>query len=392
MLEKLRKKHKKIVVGLMSGTSVDGIDTALVEIQNSGLKTKIKMIGFDCHLYPLKLKNYILKNSNPTTAKSDEIAELNFLLGEYFADAVIKTCKKNNVLINEVDLIGSHGQTIFHSIEKRKLFNKNIFATLQIGDPSVIAKRTGVITVGDFRTADISVGGSGAPLVPYFDYVLFRTRSKNRALLNIGGIANITVIPKQAKEADVFAFDTGPGNMMVDYLMHKLFNKKYDKDGKVAQNGNVNWKILDFMLGHKYFTKKPPKSCGRETFGEELIKSILARFDINIDRYDLIATFTEFTALSIWRSYEKFIREKIQIDELIVSGGGVHNKYLMSSLKKYFSGVVVKPIDEFNISSDAKEAICFAFLANEAISGNSANMLNATGAKQKTILGKICLP
>lgn len=392
MIEVLRKKNKKIVAGLISGTSVDGIDTAIVEIKNSALKTKIKLIAFDCYQYTPKLKQHILKNSNPTTARLDEIAKLNFILGEYFAEAVIKTCKKYNIAVQDLDLIGSHGQTIFHSPKASKIFGKKIFATLQIADPSVIAKRTGIITVGDFRTGDIAVGGSGAPLVPYFDYVMFRSNSKNRALLNIGGIANITVIPKNAIEEDIFAFDTGPGNMMIDYMMQKFFNKKYDKEGKVASNGKIVWDVLNFLMKHIYFIKEPPKSCGREGFGEDFIKTILQKFPHNINREDWITTFTEFTALSIFNAYKKFIKKKVKIDELIVSGGGVHNKYLLNSLRKYFSEITVKTIDEYNISSDAKEAICFAFLANETIHGNCANVLNATGARKKTILGKICLP
>ena len=390
MLKRILKKQNKIVIGLMSGTSVDGIDTAAIKIKYNGLDTKIKLLAFECYKYPVKLRKLILKNSNNKTAKLEEIAKLNVIIGKYFADAVLKLCKKHN--LKKIDLIGSHGQTIFHLAKKEKFLNKNFSTTMQIGDPCVIAKQTGIITVGDFRIADIAVDGSGAPLVPYFDYVMFRSKIKNRALLNIGGISNITVIPRNATEGDVFAFDTGPGNIMIDYLMQKLYHRKYDHNGKIAFKGKINYKILDFMMSHKYFDKKPPKSCGREIFGENFIKEITEKYTDKISKTDLITTFTEFTALSIFRSYEKFIKDKLNIEELIISGGGVHNKYLMNALKKYFSGIKIKTIDDFNISADSKEAVCFAFLANETISGNSTNMINATGAKKKTILGKICLP
>lgn len=390
-LEKLRKKKKKIVVGLMSGTSVDGVDTAIVEISNNGFRTKIKQIAFDCHKYPSKLKQFILKNSDPATARLDEIAKLNFLLGRYFADAVIKTCKRYNITISNVDLIGSHGQTIFHSPKKSKLFGKSIFATMQIADPSVIAKLTGITTVGDFRIADIAVGGTGAPLVPYFDFVFFKSKNKNIGVLNIGGIANITVIPKNATLENIFAFDTGPGNMMLDYMARKFFNLQYDKNGKIAASGEINYNLLNYLMHHKYLRIKPPKSCGREIFGENFIKEILSKYK-NTSKEDILTTFTEFVAKSIYNSYENFIKSTVILDEIIVSGGGIHNNYLINSLQNYFRPVAIKKLESLGYSSDAKEAICFAFLANETINSNTGNIPGATGANKKTILGKICLP
>lgn len=390
-LTQLSKKKTKLVVGLMSGTSADGIDAALVEIKDSGVKTKLRQIAFETYPYSHSLKQFILKSSDFKTARLDDITRLNILLGELFADAAIKIVNQANLKITDIDLIGSHGQTISHLPKKNNLFGKSIRATLQIGDPAVIAKRTGIVTVGDFRVADVAVGGSGAPLVPYFDFIMFRSNKQNRGLLNIGGIANITIIPKNAALKNVFAFDTGPGNMIVDNLMKKLFKKPFDKSGHVASKGKLNTVLLSWMLKSKYITQQPPKSTGREMFGNKFVELLLEK-NKNISKKDIITTATEFTALSIYDAYLKFVKAKVKLDEIIVSGGGVHNLYLMNSLKQYFNPIIVKPIENVGYSSDAKEAICFAVLASETISENPANVLNATGASKNTILGKICLP
>ncbi len=385
------KKKSKLVVGLMSGTSADGIDAVLVEIKNNGVKTKLRQIAFETYPYSSSLKNFILKNSDVKTARLDDITRLNILLGEFFADAAMKIVKRVKLDIKDIDLIGSHGQTISHLPGKIKMFRKSIRGTLQIGDPAVIAKRTGVVTVGDFRVADVAVGGSGAPLVPYFDYIMFRSNKHNRGLLNIGGIANITIIPKNGSLNNVFAFDTGPGNMIIDNIMRGLFNKPFDKSGHVASKGKLNTPLLNWMMKNKYFTQKPPKSTGREMFGEKFVEKILEKTK-NVSNENIITTVTEFTAITIYDSYLKFIKNKVKLDEIIVSGGGVHNLYLMNSLQNYFHPIIVKPIEDVGYSSDAKEAICFAVLANEAVSENPANVLDATGASESTVLGKICLP
>lgn len=390
-LAQLSKNKTKLVIGLMSGTSADGIDAVLVEIKNSGLKTKLRQIEFNTYPYSYSLKKFILKNSHDTTASLQDICRLNILLGEYFAGAAMKIVKQAKLNISDVDLIGSHGQTISHLPEKINMFGKSIKATLQIGDPTVIAKLTGILTVGDFRVADVAVGGSGAPLVPYFDYIMFRSSQINRGLLNIGGIANITIIPKNSSLQDVFAFDTGPGNMIIDNLMKRLFNNPFDKSGRVASKGKLNTPLLSWMMKHKYFTQLPPKSTGREMFGDNFVEIILEKYQ-NVSKEDIITTVTEFTAIAIYDAYLKFVKNKVKLDEIIVSGGGVHNLYLMKSLEKYFHPIIVKPIENVGYSSDAKEAICFAVLANEAVSENPANVTNATGATKSTILGKICLP
>jgi len=391
-LIKLQNKKKKLVIGLMSGTSVDGIDSALVEITGNGINTKFKELFFSTYPYPKGLKELILKNSLKETSNVEDICRLNFLIGKLFAKAAIKLCKDYGISINQIDLIGSHGQTIHHLPEEKKLFGEKIKSTLQIGDPSVISKLTGVVTVGDFRTGDMALGGQGAPLVPYFDFLTFRSKKVNRALLNIGGIANITLLKKKATIDDVIAFDTGPGNILIDLLAKKYFNKKFDKDGKIASSGKLNESLLQKIIElDEYINKKPPKSTGRERYNEEFFRDALKEFH-NIPPLDIITTFTEYTAYAVYHNYQKFLKKICEISELLVSGGGSNNLFIMKSLQKYFGEKVkVVKVETDKMSVDSKEAVCFAIFANETISGNPINIPSVTGASSKTILGKICL-
>jgi anhydro-N-acetylmuramic acid kinase len=391
ILEKLFKKKRKLVIGLMSGTSADGIDAALVEIRGSGTQTSVRQIAFQTHSFPSGFKRFLLQNSDPSTARLDDIPRLDMLIATLFADAAKSVVREAGYRMEEVDLIGSHGQTIQHLPNSRKMFGRNVHATMQVGNPSVIAKMTGVVTVGDFRTGDVALGGSGAPLVPYFDYLMFRSSKLHRALLNVGGIANITVLPRRCSVEEVIAFDTGPGNMIVDALSQKLYHEPFDRDGGNASVGKIIPQLLRWMMAHRYFRKYPPKSTGREMFGEEFLKDFFLKVK-HLRKEDILATASEFTALSVYDSYLRFIRKKTKLNELLVSGGGVHNMYIMNALKKFFNEVTVKPLEHVGVSSDAKEAICFAVLANETISGNPNNIPNVTGAKQRTPLGVICLP
>ncbi|MCX8057375.1 MAG: anhydro-N-acetylmuramic acid kinase [Ignavibacteria bacterium] len=391
-LSELQNKKKKLVIGLMSGTSIDGIDAALIQINGNGIKTRIKKLFFKTYPYPKGLKEFILKNSLKDTSNVEDICRLNFLIGKLFAKAAMRLCKDYGISIHDVDLIGSHGQTIHHLPQKTKLFGETIRSTLQIGDPSVIAKITGIPTVGDFRVGDMALDGEGAPLVPYFDYVMFRSEKVSRALLNIGGIANITFLKKGCTVDDVIAFDTGPGNMMIDYLMQKLFNKKFDKNGKIASQGNLIEELFQKIFEEDSFVKKkPPKSTGREFYNKNFVEKILREFK-SLRNEDIITTFTEYTSFAIYFNYEKFIKDKGEVTELLVSGGGSNNSYIMNSLKKYFGQKVkVKKLNSQFVDVDSKEAICFALFANETIHENSINIPSVTGAKKKTILGKICL-
>lgn len=383
------KKNKRTVIGLLSGTSVDAIDAVLMRIIGNGLSTKIKVIDFTELPIPQQVRLAIFKNSDKRTAGIEEISRLNVIIGALFSDAVLKLLKRNKLQASSVDLIGSHGQTIHHLSEKENYLGFRVKSTLQIGDPAIIANLTGITTVGDFRIADCAVDGDGAPLVPYLDHILFTHKSKNRALLNIGGIANITVLKKNARKQDVFAFDTGPGNMIIDGLMYHLFKKKYDKNSLVARKGTLNPELFNFLIMDSAYRAAPPKSTGREHYGMEFQKKLLKKFK-KVNKFDVIRTVTEFTAYTIWYNYKNFIEADCRIDDLIVSGGGAHNPLLMYTLKNYFKGAKVSKLQVNGITTQNKEAILFAVLANECISGNPTNMNRVTGSTKDVILGKIC--
>lgn len=393
-LSSLQTKKKKLVVGLMSGTSVDAVDAVLVEITGSGTNTVLKQREFISHHYPKGFREYLLGNSLHGTGTVDIISQLNILVAHFFADAVKALAKKAKIPLATIDLIGSHGQTIHHLPQYHNLFGKKIRSTLQIGDPSTIAKLTAVITVGDFRTGDMAMGGQGAPLVPFFDYIAFRSNRKHRALLNIGGISNITLLPRNCSVHDVVAFDTGPGNMIVDELMNVLYHEPFDRNGVIASRGKILTKQLGILLRHIYFSQPIPKSTGREMFGRMFVENFLLKNSKSFRKEDIIATATEFTTLTIFDQFSRFLRKRLKnemLDELIISGGGTKNRTMMDSLRKYFSPTHVMTSDSLGISSDAKEALCFAVLANETISGNNSTMPNVTGAQRATVLGKICL-
>ncbi len=392
-LYKLAKKNKRIAARLMSGTSLDGVDAVLVEIKNNGVKTKIKQLGFITYPFPPGLKKKLLENSSINGGNVTDICKLNFLIALIYADAVKLLCKKAGISVNKVDLIGSHGQTIHHLPVKEKYYGYKFGSTLQIGDPSVVAKLTGILTIGDFRTGDVALGGEGAPLVPYFDFILFHSGNINRALLNVGGISNITVLNKKRTVSDLIAFDTGPGNMMIDIAAKKFFNVDYDKGGSIAFSGEVNKDFLYALKQNDNFIEKAvPKSTGREYYGKEFLTPLFRKFK-NVQHEDIIAALTDFTAYAVFRNYKKFIKQKTEIEELFVSGGGAKNKFLIKSLKMYFGkSVRIGNVKELGISPDAKEAICFAVLANETLCSNPSNVPRVTGASKPAILGQICLP
>lgn len=384
-------KSPRLVAGLMSGTSLDGIDAVLLRVRGSGLSTRFRQLAFIETSFPPGLRKMLLRNSIPETSRVDEIARLNFLLAELYADAVHRVARKAGLKLSAIDLIGSHGQTIQHLPRPVRLFGHSVRATMQIGDPSVLATLTGIRTVGEFRLADMAVGGQGAPLVPYFDWLIFRSKTKNRLLLNIGGIANMTVLPRNCNPEDVVAFDTGPGNMVVDSLMHEFYGKPFDSGGRTAASGSILVEVFSKMIRHPYLKSGPPKSTGREEFGQEFVSTYFKRAR-GYDREDLIATASQFTAYAIYDGYKRFVKRRMPVDEMIVSGGGARNRFFVEELQRYFSTIPVRIIDEFGLSGDAKEAICFAILANETVAGNATNLPGVTGAARRVVLGKICIP
>ncbi|HMT11864.1 MAG TPA: anhydro-N-acetylmuramic acid kinase [Ignavibacteria bacterium] len=388
-LQKLLQKRMRTVIGLLSGTSVDGVDAVLMKITGSGKSTSIKVIDFITHPIPEKMRYSVFRNSDNKTASIEEIARLNVILGAVFADAVHKILKRNSLKTSNIDLIGSHGQTIPHPPGKEDFLGYRMKSTLQIGDPSVIANLTGITTVGDFRIADCAVDGDGAPLVPYLDHLLFSDKRKSRGLLNIGGISNVTILPKNSPLSSVFAFDTGPGNMLIDGLMYHLYHKKYDKDARIAKKGTVVPKLFEWLLQDTVYRQQPPKSTGREHYGQHFQKKLLKAVK-GLNPADVIRTVTEFTSYSIWFNYKNFIESRCRIDELIVSGGGAENPLITSTLSNYFKGIKVTHLKQFGVTTQNKEAVLFAVLGNECLAGNPANMRSVTGSIKSVILGKIC--
>ncbi|MBI5463519.1 MAG: anhydro-N-acetylmuramic acid kinase [Ignavibacteriales bacterium] len=390
-LESIIRKKERLVVGLMSGTSVDSIDAVLVHFTGSGPSVAFRQLAFHTHIYPKGYKDYVLKNSLPGGGTVESLSSLNILSAHFFADAARSLAKKAGIPLSSIDLIGSHGQTVHHLPEERTMFGKKIRSTLQLGDPSTIAKLTGIVTVGNFRMGDMALGGQGAPLVPYFDLLAFRSATKNRLLLNIGGIANATLLKKNCTARDVVAFDTGPGNMLIDGLMKRFYSQPFDQNGMIAQSGNIEPLLLKYLMSHPYLQKTLPKSTGRELFGDHFINKILNVFK-GLRKPDIIATVTEFTALSIYDQYLRFLRKRLKGDilsELVISGGGSRNTVLVDSLRRNFDGTMILMSDDLGVPSASKEALCFAVLANETVCGNPSNIPGVTGALRQTILGSI---
>lgn len=390
-LDGIRKKGYKTALGVLSGTSVDAVDIVLAGIRGSASSLKVDVIDYQEYTIPQRLRSFILENSAPGRGSVDNLCRMNFLLGNLYASIINRFLKDRNIKNKEIDFIGSHGQTVHHLPANDKLFGYSVKSTLQIGDPSVIANCTGILTVGDFRTADVAAGGGGAPLVPYLDFVLFRSGKKNRILLNIGGIANLTYLKKNCKLNDVVAFDTGPGNMMIDYIARKLFSRNYDRDCRLALKGMLNDALFcEIKRRDTYYNSKPPKSTGREFYGAAFVDGILKKFR-KTKPEDVLRTFTFYTAFTISENIKKFVMPKGRF-ELLVSGGGSKNKIILSALESLIKTADVKILDENGIDSSNKEAVLFAVLANETLNGNPSNVISVTGAAKNVKLGKICLP
>jgi len=382
-LNNLWRKEKRTVAGLISGTSMDGMDVAITELSGSGTETKWEIKYFNSYQYENALLDQILHSIE---GGAEDICRLNFDLGKEFALSLGKALTESGTAPSELDLIGSHGQTVYHV---------DGHSSLQVGEASVLAETFGVPVVADFRVRDISAGGSGAPLVPYVDYILFSNRG-GKLLLNLGGIANFTTIPSPCRSLnDINAWDTGPANMLMDLAAESLSHgdERFDRDGKFASSGKVNSSWLEELMAHPYIRQSPPKSTGREDFGEEYFNSLIKRFEIKSEenKFDLIATLTRFTAESIKLNYDEYAKTENGITEVIASGGGTSNPVLMEHLSKLFSPMKVKKIDEYGINSDAKEAVAFAILANEFIAGSHSNVPFATGASKQVILGKLTI-
>jgi anhydro-N-acetylmuramic acid kinase len=393
-MTRTRSTKSMRVVGLMSGTSADGIDVAVARISGAPPNLRAKIEHATSIPFPAEIRQTILRIANGAASSPEEISELNFILGNLFADAVIKACRKFRVPLSSIALIGSHGQTIFHQgSPSRARGTRHVASTLQIGEPSIIAAQTGVTTIGDFRPADMAVGGQGAPLVPFVDYLLYGDAKIGRVALNIGGIGNVTVIPPGAKPEDVFAFDTGPGNMIIDALMQHFSAGKlrFDFNAQFAMTGQVWPELLDSLLKDHYFRIRPPKSCGREQFGEAYTQKLIQWGAKHRARpADIVRTATSFTALTIIDAWHRYIAPRAKVKQLIVAGGGAHNPLIMAQLAAALDGVDVTTSAALGVAEDGKEAFAFAILAYETFHRRAANLPSATGAKRRAILGKVC--
>ena len=381
-----------LVLGMMSGTSADGIDVALARISGAPPNLDAKLLGHTSVKFPSAVRKEILRVAEQHSITAGALSQLNFRLGELFADAALAACRKFRIPAKKIALIGSHGQTIFHQGSPIPYFGSRTASTLQIGEPSVIAAHTGITTVGDFRPADIALGGQGAPLVPYADYLLYRHKKFGRVSLNLGGIANITVLPRAAQPQQVFAFDTGPANMLIDALVSHFTRGRlrFDENARLASEGRSVPALLDDLLRDPYLKLAPPKSTGREYYGNAYLKKLLA-----LGRHyrakpnDLIRAATIFTALSVVDALNRFVIPKSKIHQLIVSGGGAHNPLILAQLSAALPGVEVLPSGRLGIPEDAKEAFAFALLAYETFHQRPANLPSATGTRGPAILGKI---
>ncbi len=369
----------RIVCGLMTGTSLDGIDVAFCKFSNSEKKHSFELICFNTYPFSEETKN-ILKEIISKNRFIDDISFIHFALSKLYADAIIDLCKKNSIELKDIDAIGMHGQTVWHQPHQLEFENLKISSTFQLGSGSSLAKLLNIPVVFDFRSADIALGGQGAPLVPIFDYNFLKSSKENLVCLNIGGISNITFLPKNCTESNVIAFDTGPGNVWIDLIAKEYFNLNYDKDGDLARQGIINSSLLNKLQSIDFIKQKPPKTTGRELFNMQTL------FDLISDepKNDLITTITYFCAWSIAKNISLFIN---QVEKIIISGGGAKNKFLIELLMNELPGIIFKTSDELGINSDAKEAICFAYLAYRTLAGLPGNIMSVTGASKETILG-----
>ena len=390
------KRDPRLAVGLMSGTSLDGVDAALVRLAGPAEQPRVRLRAFVTLPYPPEVKQWVMRVALGDQSTAGEVSQLNFLLGELFAKAALRVCRLAHVSPQRVSVIGSHGQTIYHQGRPelvpghREAVGPN---TLQISEPAVIAERTGVPVVADFRTADMAAGGQGAPLVPMVDYLLLRDGQKGTVTLNLGGIANVTVIPADAGPLDIVGFDTGPGNMVTDALVWHFTREReyYDAGGRVAALGKVNEPLLADALCHPFFLRPPPKSAGREQFGHAFVAHyFLSRRRRRFE--DLLRTAVELTARTIAGALARFVFPGEKIDRLIVSGGGAHNRLLVKRLVELLPHLTVELSDRYGLPVDAKEAIAFAILADRTLHGLPGNLPSVTGARRAVVLGKIVQP
>ena len=370
-----------IAIGLMSGTSADAIDAAVVRLWRTQDTLYLESLAYIEQPHPPSTRRRILNLFPPHRGSARAICEVNVLIGEAFAKTALATIEAAGLVPSQIDLIASHGQTIYHQVEPG-----HTRSTLQIGEPAVIAERTGITTVADFRPRDIAAGGQGAPLVSYIDHLCFYQPNLTRVIQNIGGIGNATVLGQET-----FAFDTGPGNALIDHAASRLSGGKreYDRDGAWAARGTIHQGLLTDLLDHPYFAQQPPKTTGRELFGAAFADRVIDRAqEMGLSQFDIMATLTALTAHSIARAYTDFV--PTPVDQVILSGGGQRNATLLQMIKQELSPTVnLRPADAFGISSDGKEALSFAVLGYLTLHGWTGTLSACTGADHPSVLGHI---
>jgi anhydro-N-acetylmuramic acid kinase len=387
--------RKVLAIGLMSGTSHDGVSAALVEL-NERARPPARLIAFDTFPYPARFRKELLAASADEKIGASAISTLNFALGREFGRAAIEIARRARVALSDVAFIGSHGHTFFH-LPPRRAVRGQVASTMQLGESAVIAAGTGLPVVADFRTMDLALGGEGAPLAPLAHLWLFADPKRGRVVQNIGGIGNATYIPPRARlgDANLIAFDTGPGNVMLDALASRISGgrMRMDRDGRIAARGHVNQPLLARLMQNPYFRRRPPKSTGREEFGTRLLDSIVADARrMKIVDYDLVATLTALTARSIADACRRFIFPRGPVDQLIVTGGGARNPTLMRMIAAELRDVEVIAATDLGVDGDALETVAFAILGYQMLRGRQGNIPTVTGARAPAILGKLTLP
>lgn len=393
LIRELSEKPTRHIIGLMSGTSCDGLDIARIRISGRERNTHFELLNSATFPYSSEQKQYLLQLLQADRVKLKNLSQLNFYLPRIWSSMIHSFLKQNNLHKTDVDLIGSHGQTIWHEPVPELCVDQAVASTLQLGDPAVLAQLTGIPVVGDFRVADVALGGQGAPLIPYFDWIHFTQFRQNILIINIGGISNLTFIPATGSIEEVQAFDSGPGNMLMDSAAHYFFKQPFDREGRIARSGQENHDFFQFLKDTDTFlAQTPPKSTGRELYGQNYFKRIVTQAQkLKLSSADVLYNLTEYTAFSIFDHYKRFVQPKTKADLVLVGGGGAHNTFLMERLASFFEGIEVNTVDSYGVDPNFKEAIGFAVLANETINGIGSNVPAATGAKRRAILGKICL-
>lgn len=382
---------KRTLIGLMSGTSHDGIDAVLVDIARARRRFRIRQRAFRSFPYARAVRARLLRLSQAATLGAGEVSQVNVLLGELFARAALRLCRAAGVSPDDIDAVGSHGHTIYHQPRQRP----GPGSTLQIGEPAVIAGLTGITTVADFRPADVALGGEGAPLVPYVHACLFQRPDRSVAVHNVGGIANLTYLPATRGDggpAEVVAFDTGPGNVVIDGVVHAVTDgrRTYDRNGRLGRTGTVHAGLLRTLLRHSYFKRTPPKSTGREEFGGPFIARFLERAArLGLSAADQVATATALTADSMAGAYRDCILPRGGLAEIYVTGGGALNPTLLERFAARLPETRVRPLEDAGYDPQSLEALAFAILAYATLHGLPSNVPSATGADRPAVLGKI---